>query len=186
MNALLTKLPAVTLPLIETVPSRSRHYFDPDSGRAPYRVRHYEFASSVHLMPLVRAFLDTAAAHRGRDYRYLFTLLGNELAANALAHTRSGLPLGHYTLTCERRRDGLRLTCQDQGVPGPFDPDRPQHLKVDSRGLNPEATSGRGLAMINALSASWGDNGLTRSRRVWFHLPYDQTRTLWNRLGEEH
>jgi hypothetical protein len=186
VNALLSKLPVVALPLIETVPSRLRHYFDPDSGRAPYRVRHYEFGSSVHLLPLVRAFLDTASAHRGRDYRYLFTLLGSELATNALAHTRSGQPLGHYTLNCERHRDGLRLTCQDQGTQAPFDPDRPLHLRPDPRGLDPEATGGRGLALVEALASSWGDNGFTLNRKVWFHLPYAHTDTLWNRLGEAH
>lgn len=180
-------LPEATLSLTELVPSKYRHYFDPASGRAPYRMRHYEFGSSPELMPLARAFLDTAVAHRGRDYRYLFTLLGSELASNAIRHSRSGQLLGHYTLTCVRHRDGIRLTCQDQGTdtPAPSTPDRPRHLRADPHGLDPSAEFGRGLAMVNALTSDWGDNGLTQSRQVWFHLPYDQTHTHWGQLEQD-
>lgn len=178
-------LPEVTLPLLATVQSRYRHYFDPNSGRAPFRNRRYEFGAGPLQMPLVRAFLHACGERQDPDYRYLFTLLGSELAANAIRHTRSGQHLGHYTLTCLRLRHGLRLTCQDQGIndPVPSTPEYPRHLAADPNGLDPEAKAGRGLAMIDALASDWGDNGLTQNRRVWFTLPYDLTGSPWNHPG---
>ncbi|MFW6639924.1 ATP-binding protein [Nocardiopsis algeriensis] len=176
-------LPEVTIPLGEMVPSRCRHYFNGGSDRATYRSRRYEFGSSTQYMPLVRAFLDTCAAGQSRDYRYLFTLLGSELANNALRHSRSGRPFGVYTLRCDRTRDGLRLTCRDQGSRNGdrhTDVHRRIHLKADCHGLDPDAESGRGLAMVDALATSWGDNGIPDYRQVWFFLAYDLRDSAWN------
>lgn len=174
-------LPEVTLSLSELVPARCRHYFHPDSGRAAYRMRSYEFGSSPQWMPLVRAFLDAAASHRDIDYRYLFTLLGSELASNALRHTRSGRPLGRYTLRCERYREGLRLTCRDDGNDTTaFEAGRRDHLRPAPLGLDCDADSGRGLALVEAVASDWGDNGFAASRQVWFFLPYDLSRSPWN------
>ncbi|WP_026338201.1 ATP-binding protein [Nocardiopsis sp. CNS-639] len=175
-------LPEVTVPLAELVPPRCRHYFTGRSDRAHYRTRRYDFGGSVQYMPLVRAFLSTCAAERDRDYRYLFSLLGSELANNALRHSRSGQPFGVYTLTCQRTRTGLRLACRDQGsrderktVLG-----QRSYLAPDPNGLDPAAESGRGLAMIDAFASSWGDNGVPNYRQVWFFLAYDLTDSLWN------
>jgi anti-sigma regulatory factor (Ser/Thr protein kinase) len=174
-------LPEVTVPLGELVPPRCRHYFTGRADRAHYKTRRYDFGGSAQYMPLVRAFLDTCAAERDRDYRYLFTLLGSELANNALRHSRSGQPFGVYTLTCQRTRTGLRLTCRDQGaredrtaVLG-----RRCHLVPNPKGLELAAESGRGLAMIDAFATSWGDNGIRDYRQVWFFLAYDLTDSLW-------
>lgn len=175
-------LPEVTVPLLATVQSKHRHYFDPNSGRAPFRNRRYEFGAGPLQMPLVRAFLNACADRQDPDYRYLFTLLGSELASNAIRHTRSGERFGYYALICVRLRDGLRLTCKDQGIhtPEPSTPENPSYLTADPHGLDANAKAGRGLAMINALASDWGDNGLTQNRHVWFHLPYDLSDNPWN------
>ncbi|MBB6122268.1 ATP-binding protein [Nocardiopsis algeriensis] len=176
-------LPEVTVSLSEMVPSRCRHYFNGGADRAAYRSRRYEFGSSTQYMPLVRAFLDTCAAGQDRDYRYLFTLLGSELANNALEHSKSGEPFGVYTLRCDRTRDGLRLTCRDQGSKNETrraDIHRRVHLKADPNGLDLDAESGRGLAMIDALATSWGDNGIPDYRQVWFFLAYSLRDSAWN------
>ncbi|CAL9387564.1 hypothetical protein SUDANB121_01197 [Nocardiopsis dassonvillei] len=174
-------LPEVTLPLGELVPRRCRHYCKPHAHRPHYKVRSYEFGSSPQLMPLVRAFLGTSAAERDTDHRYLFTLLGSEPAANALTHSRSGRPFGAFTLRCERRRTGLHLTCIDQGHPdGRTTPaGRRDHLIADPAGLDTTAESGRGLALVDALATSWGDNGIADHRQVWFFLAYDLTDNPW-------
>ncbi|MFL1376804.1 ATP-binding protein [Nocardiopsis protaetiae] len=174
-------LPQVTLPLGELVPRRCRHYFNPHARRPHYKVRSYEFGSSPQLMPLVRAFLDASAAERDADYRYLFTLLGSELASNALTHSLSGRPFGTFTLRCERRRTGMHLMCTDQGHPdGRTTPDgRREYLAADPSGLDPDAESGRGLALVDALATSWGDNGIADHRQVWFFLAYDLTDNPW-------
>ena len=181
-TASLSGFPEVTVPLGELVPPRCRHYFTGRADRAHYRTRRYDFAGSAQYMLLVRAFLDTCAAERDRDYRYLFTLLGSEIANNALRHSRSGQPFGVYTLTCQRTREGLRLTCRDQG---PHEgektlPDQRSHLTANPKGLDLSAESGRGLAMIDAFATSWGDNGIRDYRQVWFFLAYDLVGSLWN------
>jgi anti-sigma regulatory factor (Ser/Thr protein kinase) len=181
-TAPLSGLPEVTVPLGELVPPRCRHYFTGRADRAHYRTRRYDFAGSAQYMPLVRAFLDTCAAERDRDYRYLFTLLGSELANNALRHSRSGQPFGVYTLTCQRIREGLSLTCRDQGSRNGKQAALGQrsHLTANPNGLDLSAESGRGLAMIDACATSWGDNGIRDYRKVWFFLAYDLTDSLWN------
>ncbi|WP_306366458.1 ATP-binding protein [Nocardiopsis sp. CC223A] len=181
----LPSLPQVTLPLWDVVPARVRHYFHHDPDRAAYATRRYEFGSSLELLPLVRAFLNTCAAHRDADYRYLFTLLGSELASNALTHSLSGRPFGTFTLRCERRRAGMHLTCTDQGHPdGRTTPEgRHEHLVADPAGLDPDAESGRGLALVDALSTTWGDNGIADHRQVWFFLAYDLTGNRWTQAA---
>ena len=187
-TAPLAALPEVTVPLGALVPPRVRHYFTGRADRAPYRTRRYDFGGSTQYMPLVRAFLDTCAADRDRDYRYLFTLLGSELANNALKHSRSGEPFGVYTLTCQRHRDGLRLTCRDQGAKQGGDAlpsGRRSHLSVNPSGPGLDAESGRGLALVDALATSWGDNGIPDHRQVWFFLAYDLTGSRWNADPED-
>ena len=178
----LAALPEVTVPLGELVPPRCRHYFTGRIDRAPYRTRRYDFGGSAQYMPLVRAFLNTCAADRDGDYRYLFTLLGSELANNALEHSRSGKPFGVYTLACERTRKGLRLTCRDQGSgdgkTSTFG--ERSYLRACSSKLDLAADSGRGLALIDTLATSWGDNGIPDHRQVWFFLAYDLTGNPWN------
>ena len=185
VNAPLAGLPDVTLPLGELVPRFQRHYFTGPADIRFFKSRCFTFGRSVQYMPLVRAFLDTCAAERDTDYRYLFTLLGSELANNALTHTRSGEPYGFYTLKCERRDNGLRLTCRDQGSKHTDQASRPnrlEYLTTCASRLTSEAESGRGLAMIDSLATSWGDNGLTNTRQVWFFLAHDLSSSSWNHL----
>ncbi|MDT0331457.1 ATP-binding protein [Nocardiopsis lambiniae] len=177
----LPPLPQATLPLWDVVPARARHYFHHAPDRGAYTTRRYEFGSSLELLPLVRAFLNTCAAHRDADYRYLFTLLGSELVNNALTHSRSGHPHGRYALTCRRRGNGLHLTCADQGdASGRTTPaGETHHLVPDPHGLDPGAERGRGLAMLDALATGWGDSGIAELRQVWFFLAYDLTDSRW-------
>ncbi|MFV2198927.1 ATP-binding protein [Nocardiopsis sp. LOL_012] len=165
-----------TVPLSSFIQPACRHYFSSRPERPNYRMRRYTFAGTPAVMPLVRAFLDTCAAERDRDYRYLFTLLGSEPANNALDHSLSGRPGGSYTLLAHRHRTGLHLTCDDRGGLHRRD----SHLKASADSPNPEPGSGRGLALVDALSTDWGDNGPADFRRVWFYLAYDPTGSRWN------
>ncbi|WP_017570401.1 ATP-binding protein [Nocardiopsis halotolerans] len=181
-TASLAHLPEVTVPLGELVPPRCRHYFTGAADIRSYKARCYPFNGSVQYMPLVRAFLNTCAITQSEDYRYLFTLLGSEIANNAVEHSRSGEPYGTYILKCERRDGGLKLTCRDQGA---RDGERAEfdgrsYLRPRPNGLDPASESGRGLAMVNALATSWGDNGIPDYRQVWFFLAYDLTDNPWN------
>src|SRR5699024_10967999 len=108
-----------TVPLASFVRPFQRHYFSGLPERPNYRARSYDFAGLPALMPLVRAFLDTCAATETADYRYLFTLLGSELANNAIGHSLSGHPGGAYTLRVHRNKDGPHLAGQARGGAAP-------------------------------------------------------------------
>ncbi|MBB6122121.1 ATP-binding protein [Nocardiopsis algeriensis] len=177
-RAPMPELGQATVPLSCFIRSAHRHYFSGRAERPGYRMRHYEFAGTPAVMPLVRAFLDTCAADQSSDYRYLFTLLGSELANNAICHSLSGRPGGSYVLKVERNREGLRLTCRDLGGLC----ERDVHLAPSPDGLDLGAESGRGLALVDALASEWGYNGNAQYRSVWFHLAYDLAGSSWNTL----
>ena len=176
----LPPLPKVTLSLWELVPTDRRHYFNRRPGQT-FHHRTYEFGSSPQLMPLVRAYLDTCAAGRGvEDFQYVFTLLGSELASNALHHSRSGQPGGRYTLTCRQFHDGLQLECADQGDPNATNSRRISPLTHSPGGLALDTENGRGLAMVDLLAMAWGDNGFLDARQVWFFLDFGLRSSSWN------
>jgi serine/threonine-protein kinase RsbW len=83
-----------------------------------------------------------------------------ELIANALRHTRSGLPGGHLTIEI-RRWPGhcVTLAVTDQG--GPHTPRLPEPTEDD---LLQE--SGRGLMILDATTTNWGWHGDVRGRTV--------------------
>ena len=166
MNVQFPPLGNATVPLISFIRPHHRHYFSGRPERPNYRVRKYDFPGIVHVMPLVRAYLDTCAAEYPADFRYLFTLLGSELANNAIRHSLSNRPGATYSLLAERHADGLRLICRDRGN-GDRDP---APLQVSGCAFDLEAESGRGLAIVDAYSQAWGERARYASRDVWFYL----------------
>ncbi|MFG2477690.1 ATP-binding protein [Streptomyces fagopyri] len=84
-----------------------------------------------------------------------------ELFANAVGHGSSG-PADTITVTLERAGHGLRVTVADCSAALPR-----------ARIADPAAESGRGLAIVAALTDDWGiappDPGTT-GKKVWFTL----------------
>ncbi|TNY35929.1 ATP-binding protein [Thermomonospora catenispora] len=89
-------------------------------------------------------------------------LVLNELAANALRHTRSGKAGGRFTVEIRRAPDEVTVSVTDQG--GPTEP-RMRPL-ADSDDPDALAESGRGLLTVAALAASWSWTGTPASRTV--------------------
>ncbi|MFE1166960.1 ATP-binding protein [Nocardiopsis sp. NPDC058789] len=166
------------VPLASFIKPFHAHYFSRAEG-PPFRKRRYSFAGLPSLMPLVRAFLDTSAAERSLDFRFVFTLLGSELANNSIAHSLSSEHGSTFTLIVDRGATGMTLICQDQGARYPMEPGPFTAADLDT--LDPDAGpgSGRGLGLVNALADRWGDNGNPKFRQVWFHLSYDLTHNPW-------
>ena len=85
-------------------------------------------------------------------------LLTSELATNAVLHARSG-----FTVCVERRGDRVRVSLLDDS---PVRPTRRTH------GL--QATTGRGLALVDTLAVEWGAVEASqlegRTKGVWFEL----------------
>lgn len=83
-------------------------------------------------------------------------LLTSELVTNALIHARS-----QVTLVVEARTSQVRVMIGDTlpvGVP-----------QAPRRGL-PDATTGRGLELVAALAARWGQDLSEHGKVVWFEL----------------
>lgn len=83
------------------------------------------------------------------------TLLVSELVTNSVIHAGSGAEVAVLL-----KPDALRIEVSDSGdgVPG-------------TRRAGEEATSGRGLAMVETLSSSWGVEQREGGKTVWFELP---------------
>jgi anti-sigma regulatory factor (Ser/Thr protein kinase) len=83
-------------------------------------------------------------------------LLTSELVTNAVVHARSDIEL---VMRCEDGRVRIEVVdrCEDPPV---------------RRSATPEQTSGRGLALVDALALSWGVNPLPEAgKSIWFEVP---------------
>lgn len=102
------------------------------------------------------------AAVLGRDHPLYddCVLLTSELATNAILHSQSG-DGGSFTVSVHASGTLVRVCVEDGGSDGP-------PCACRTSGL--QATSGRGLPLLEALSHRWGytrENGTTT---VWFEL----------------
>ncbi len=87
-------------------------------------------------------------------------LLTGEVVANAVVH---GPPEGSVLVELSLDATSLRVSVTDEGHGHPV----PQHPE-------PTATSGRGLAIVEALSTAWGTNTASSGgTTVWFELEID-------------
>jgi serine/threonine-protein kinase RsbW len=80
-----------------------------------------------------------------------------ELAANAVLHSRSGLPGGHFSVEVACAGQSACVTVEDSG--GPWA--EPGNGGVD-------AECGRGLSVVAALSTDMGISGDAVGRMAWF------------------
>jgi serine/threonine-protein kinase RsbW len=90
------------------------------------------------------------------------TSVADELASNAIRHTRSGNDGGQFTVEITRHGLLVRVTVTDDGAPS-----RPQ--LVD----DPDSEHGRGLVVVNALAVRAGVHGDRQGRRVWADIGWD-------------
>jgi anti-sigma regulatory factor (Ser/Thr protein kinase) len=89
-------------------------------------------------------------------------LVLDELAVNALRHTRSGHPGGRFTVEVHRNPLAVTISVTDQGAP--TEPRvRPLTDATDPAALT---ESGRGLFTVAALATAWAWTGTPSSRTV--------------------
>jgi anti-sigma regulatory factor (Ser/Thr protein kinase) len=82
-------------------------------------------------------------------------LMVSELATNCIRHTDSG-----FDLTIIRSGDDIRVEASDHAGGTPM-----------MRSPKPTDPSGRGLKIIDMLSAGWGvDSGAPEGKTVWFTI----------------
>ncbi|MFI6374758.1 ATP-binding protein [Streptomyces sp. NPDC050546] len=107
--------------------------------------------------------IDDETAHTG-------ALVMTEFIANAIRHTRSS----SIRVRVERPRpDRLRVAVVDKSRRMP-----------DVKPPNSEATGGRGLLLVRALTASWGTDPLPWGKQVWAEIQVkgcgQDPPVLWN------
>jgi hypothetical protein len=88
-------------------------------------------------------------------------LLASELAANAVTHTRSGQPGGRFTVEVTWSPQSARVVVGDQGS---------DEIPVSAASPVDQVAcleSGRGLLLVDALSAAWGTAGDADARWLW-------------------
>ena len=117
-----------------------------------------EFSPDPASVPSVRRFVrQTLLGWDAEAWEYPVSALVTELATNAVLHARTPFAV-------ELFYDGrqLRLSVSDRS---PRLPLRKAH--------GPEATTGRGLDLVGALSASWGIDRRASGKTVWCSIGPD-------------
>ena len=105
-----------------------------------------------------RRFVTTALHELGEDgLSDLAELLVSELVTNAVLHARTTITLEVY-----RTEAGVRVGVVDASARGPR-----------QRDFSDEATTGRGLTLVESLSSSWGTEPTRSGKTVWFELGED-------------
>jgi anti-sigma regulatory factor (Ser/Thr protein kinase) len=84
----------------------------------------------------------------------------SELAANAIAYTRSGLPGGTFAVSVQAVPGGVVIRVRDagaRGIPVMADP-------------KPGAEHGRGLLIVAAMAEEWGTEPAAAGRAAWCRI----------------
>ncbi|WP_121180227.1 ATP-binding protein [Nocardiopsis sp. Huas11] len=88
--------------------------------------------------------------------------IANELFANSLRHTRSGLLGGKTRLTLTHLPNHLRIAATDEGPLPDSVPGEP-YLSAETEA----APLGLGLTLVSALATAWGWHGDQHGHTVW-------------------
>ncbi|TQM70653.1 anti-sigma regulatory factor (Ser/Thr protein kinase) [Actinomadura hallensis] len=118
-----------------------------------------EFRGRPEEVRSVRAF----AAHLLADFPALddVLLVLDELAVNAIRHSRSGDRGGRFSVDISKDVAGVIVYVGDQGGPG----------EPRLRNLADLAEGGRGLLTVDALAATWSWTGTPEARTVRATFP---------------
>lgn len=123
-----------------------------------------EFAGRPECLVEARRF--TIAVLGECDEAHTVALVADELAGNAIKHTASGAPGGEFVLRLARFGNRCRVRVDDQG--GPTTPSVCAAAEEDE--------AGRGLSIVDTLSAQWGVDGDEHARSVWAEITFADTR----------
>jgi anti-sigma regulatory factor (Ser/Thr protein kinase) len=83
-------------------------------------------------------------------------LLTSELATNAVVHGRTD-----FTVRVALRQGRVRVEVRDANG----------HLPPTPSGLPLDASSGRGLPLVDVIAPAWGVEALEEGKSIWFELP---------------
>ena len=129
---------------------------EPGDPKEPDAVRRLDLTPEAPSATLARRFIrQLAASHAlGGEVVDQLVLVGCELVTNAVLHARTAL-----TLTLELYPDRVLVSVRDQSS-------APAAL----RHYRPEALTGRGLALVSAISRRWGVDPAGAGKRIWAEI----------------
>jgi serine/threonine-protein kinase RsbW len=119
------------------------------------------FPGESSQVPLVRGFVSRCLdgcrcpAEAVQD----ILVCASELAANAVLHSRSGLPGGHFSVEVACAGQSVHVTVEDSGG---------SWAERGNGNGDIDAECGRGLQVVAALSADTGITGDAVGRKAWF------------------
>jgi anti-sigma regulatory factor (Ser/Thr protein kinase) len=114
------------------------------------------FPHKPESVPAARRFATSTLRDVSADTLEAVELMVSELATNCIRHTDSG-----FRLTITRAGGDIRVEATDRAGGRP-----------EMRSPRPTDPSGRGLKIIDMLSAEWGvDQGAAAGKTVWFTVP---------------
>ena len=114
------------------------------------------FPHEPESVPAARRFATSALRGVSADTLEAIELMVSELATNCIRHTDSG-----FELTITRTGGDIRVEATDGAGGTP-----------EMRSPKPTDPSGRGLKIIDMLSAEWGvDQRAAAGKTVWFRVP---------------
>lgn len=103
-------------------------------------------------VPTARHFVESILTSWGQpEHGWAAALLISELAANCTLHARTA-----FTVRVELEGDAVRLQVSDGSLRAP-----------SVRNYGPSATTGRGLKLVDELSAGWGVDLREDGKTVW-------------------
>jgi serine/threonine-protein kinase RsbW len=113
------------------------------------------FPHDPQSVPAARRFATSVLSDASTETLEAVELMVSELATNCIRHTNSG-----FDLTISRSGDDIRVEATDHAGGTPT-----------MRSPQPTDPSGRGLKIIDMLSAGWGvDLGSKVGKTVWFTI----------------
>jgi anti-sigma regulatory factor (Ser/Thr protein kinase) len=113
------------------------------------------FPHEPQSVPAARRFATSALRGASADILEAVELMVSELATNCIRHTDSG-----FDLTIIRNGSDIRVEARDHAGGTPV-----------MRSPKPTDPSGRGLKIIDMLSAGWGvDSAADAGKTVWFTI----------------
>ena len=112
------------------------------------------FAPTPEGARAARHFVEAALGDVDPEVCHTVVLLTSELATNAVLHARTD-----FEVTVARREDALRIAVTDGNT------------RLPQPGMAPaDATTGRGLALVDAMASAWGADRHGRGKTVWFEV----------------
>jgi serine/threonine-protein kinase RsbW len=134
----------------------------PSGGPEPSVLARHSFAGRPDQLSAARSWM--TALIGGFAQASDVVLACSELAANAIMHSKSGLPGGVFTVRACIASDLIRIEIIDQG--GQWT-GRPRH---HCNGADDASQYGRGLTIVAAIASSWGIAGDHEGRTAWCEI----------------